>query len=68
MRRFKVLFYTIGATIVACVGWVVLLFGGLLHLIYGAKGFPRVAFWLVVAISLPLFLVHFYRYFSRVER
>jgi hypothetical protein len=67
-RRFRVLFYTICATIVACAGWVVLLFGGLLHLIYGAQGFPRVVFWIVLAISLPLFVIHFYRYFNRVER
>jgi hypothetical protein len=67
-RQFRVLIYTACATAVASMGWGVLLFGGLLYLVFGEQNFPRAIFWVVMALSVPAFLVVFFKYFNRVER
>ena len=62
------LVYALAGTVVALFGWVVLLVGGVLYLTFGANDFPRLFFWIVVAISAPIFFAILYRYFDRAER
>jgi len=67
-RQAKIAIYALSATAVSYLGWIVLLFGGILYLVFGEQGFPRAAFWAVSAISIPIFLAFFVRYFNRVEK
>lgn len=60
--------YALAGTVVAFVGWCVLLIGGILYLVFGVNDFPRLFFWGVVALSTPVFFIVLYRYFDRVER
>lgn len=66
-RRLRVLFYAVCGTVVAAMGWAVLLFGGALYLLFGAEQFPRVVFWVGTALSLPVFFVVLFKYFDRRE-
>lgn len=66
-RRIRVLLYAVCGTVVAVFGWGVLAFGGLLYLVSGADQFPRLTFWLILAVSVPLFFVVLHRYFDRHE-
>lgn len=68
MRKVRVWLYAIAGTAVAIFGWCVLLVGGIFYLLFGADEFPRVIFWVIVALSAPVFLVLAYRYFDRAER
>jgi hypothetical protein len=68
MRRLRVLVYAVAGTAVALFGWCVLLVGGILYLVFGATDFPRLFFWVVVALSTPVFFIILYRYFDRAER
>jgi hypothetical protein len=66
-RRLRVLLYAVCGSVVATTGWTVLLIGGLLYLAFGEQDFPRLAFWMIVAISLPTFFVLCFKYFERHE-
>ena len=66
-RRIRILVYAACGTVVATMGWAVLLVGGVMYLLFGEQNFPRLAFWLMVTVSLPVFFVICLRYFERHE-
>ena len=67
MRAFWKWFLIACGTTVAVVGWNFLVIGNLLSWMFGAQ-FPQVFFWVVFAVSIPVFFAIAYHHFSKLNR
>jgi len=66
-RKFRVLLFTLCATLVSVAIWVVAVLLNLLHWLFGEASFVNPVAWTLVVVSAAAFWVVFYRHFNRTE-